>query len=115
MILLKGKFLTGLMRVFRIGGMCAWPFILLRSDLTAAEGLIVERHERIHARQQLECLLIFFYIIYMFNFIGWLLISFSWRKACQRTVFEVEAYQNQYDGLYLSVRKPFAWTRREFS
>lgn len=63
-------------------------------------------HEMIHARQQLEMLILFFYIWYL---VEWLIRLFTnWGVAYMSVSFEREAYGND-DWLYLPYRKPFAW------
>ena len=69
----------------------------------------VVNHERIHYRQQLEMLIIPFYIWYIVE----LIIR---RYKCKRTAytslcFEREAFRNQYDMNYLKNRKPYSWVK----
>ena len=81
--------------------MTIWPFIFVREDESFDD--IDLNHEKIHCRQQIELLIIFFYIIY---FIEWLLKSY-------RTIsFEKEAYNNESDLKYLEHRKWFAMWRK---
>lgn len=56
--------------------MAAWPFIFLRRDKEFTEVDI--RHESIHGRQQVEMLLVFFYVAYL---ICWLIaLARKWRE-----------------------------------
>ena len=75
---------------------CAmWPFIFVRIGRRWNEW--VERHERIHLKQQVELLIIGFYILYpIFALLG-----------CN--VFEKEAYNGQWQEDYLEKRKFWAW------
>lgn len=57
-------------------------------------------HERIHMRQQVELLVVFFYLLYFFE---WLC------KSYEDISFEREAYENESDIDYLKKRKMFAW------
>lgn len=59
-------------------------------------------HERIHLRQQLEMLVIPFYI--------WYLVEF-YTKGYYNISFEREAYRNEHDPTYLRRRKPFAFLK----
>ena len=76
-----------------------WPFIFAREQLTD----IVINHENIHGRQQLELLIIPFYIIYL---IEWIF------KGYKNISFEKEAYSNQYNLEYLKDRKWYAMWRK---
>ncbi len=89
-------------------GITIWPFIFV-SKGKATDTLI--NHERIHLRQQLECLLIAFYIIYVFDFLRLLIRNKSWMYAYKYICFEREAYRNEDDFKYLGSRKAYAWRR----
>lgn len=66
-------------------------------------------HESIHWKQQLEMLIIFFYVWY---FIEWLIrIFINFEKAYKSLSFEREAYANDDNLDYLKTRKPFAWLK----
>lgn len=65
------------------------------------------RHEMIHARQQLEMLILPFYIWYLIEWIIRLIINF--KMAYMSVSFEREAYRNDENGEYLTERKYFAW------
>lgn len=72
---------------------------------------VLMNHERIHTRQQLEMLIIPFYIWYVIEWFV-LLCKYKDRKQAYRNIrFEREAYVREKDLNYLSHRKPFAWLR----
>ena len=80
--------------------MAIWPFIFARKKLSEIDI----NHEKIHLAQQLELLIIPYYIIY---FIEWIF------KGYKQISFEKEAYENQEDMNYLEWRrKPFAMWRK---
>jgi hypothetical protein len=91
-------------------GMALFPFILIknRRDLTNARLL---NHERIHIRQQLELLVIPFYV--------WYLINYAWNRlkgqdhftAYWNICFEREAFANENDFGYLKRRRLWAFLR----
>ena len=84
-----------------INAMSLWPFVVLSDKrLRYDEALI--NHERIHLRQQIELLIIPFYV--------WYVIAY-WRKGYMGVSFEQEAYTNDHDLGYLRRRKPFAFLR----
>ncbi len=49
--------------------MALWPFIFVRKENTEKYTARVENHEKIHLRQQLEMLILFFYIWYAVEFL----------------------------------------------
>jgi len=83
-----------------IRGLAFFPFIFLASNANPDEYLI--NHERIHLRQQLELLIIPFYI--------WYLIEY-FTKGYMSTSFEKEAYANEKDLNYLKKRKLFGFIK----
>lgn len=65
-------------------------------------------HERIHTAQQRELLFVFFYIIYIMEW----LVRLPMRGNAYRNIsFEREAYSNQRNFRYLESRPLFAWRR----
>jgi hypothetical protein len=90
--------------------MALYPFMLFkRKNLREDESII--RHEQIHFRQQQELLIVFFYPIYLLNYLVNLARYRDHSTAYFNISFEREAYQNESDLTYLNKRKLFAWTR----
>jgi hypothetical protein len=86
-------------------GFTFFPFVFLKSkDLKANKVLI--NHEKIHLKQQLEMLLLPFYILYITEFIIRLFQYKSWNKAYRNISFEREAYINETRLDYIKQR-PF--------
>ena len=75
-------------------GLAFWPFIFIAPGVTITKELI--NHERIHLRQQIELLVIPFYI--------WYLASY-FRNGYMNVSFEREAYANDHNLDYLKTRK----------
>lgn len=82
-----------------------WPFIFTKVDLPPK----AVNHERIHLRQQLELLVLPFYVLYLLNFL-WNLIRMK-NNPYRAIVFEREAYDNEHNPAYLSFRRGWAWTK----
>lgn len=89
-----------------------FPFIFVRKELklTGQEWEILINHERIHLQQQLEMLVIPFYLFYFY----FLLVNRFWHCsdidfAYREILFEQEAFANETNLTYLATRKPFAW------
>jgi hypothetical protein len=77
---------------------------LKSADLKHRKTLI--NHEKIHLRQQLELLVIPFYVFYLIEFFIRLIQYKNWSLAYKNISFEREAYRNEYDISYLK-RRPF--------
>lgn len=69
-------------------------------------------HERIHTRQQLELLLLPFFVWYLAEWLFWLAVYRNGMKAYHAISFEREAYRNMHDLHYLEHRRPYAWLRK---
>ena len=104
MVIVSDRFLRFL--TFFLGGgqlpaaMAFYPFVILNSRVVATPELI--NHERIHLRQQLEMLIIPFYI--------WYLIEY-YKKGYYNVSFEKEAYDNDKNLNYLKNRRLFSFIR----
>jgi len=84
-------------------GITLYPFILLKY-LEDKDNPTLINHEKIHLRQQLEMLILLFYVWYGFEFLIRLL-QYKDRKAAYRNIsFEREAYQREKDLDYLKKR-----------
>jgi hypothetical protein len=66
-------------------------------------------HERIHLRQQLELLVIPFYLLYCLNFLVNMCRYFFPAIAYREIIFEREAKGNEDNPLYLRKRKRYAF------
>lgn len=71
-------------------------------------------HERIHLRQQLELLVIGFYIIYLTEFFIRLLINWNPYIAYRSISFEQEAYEYDKEMDYLMRRDYFASFKKRY-
>lgn len=86
-------------------GIAIFPFIFLKhSNLKSDNSLI--NHEKIHLRQQIELLVIIFYLWYSIEFLIRLFVYKNWNSAYKNISFEREAYINEKDLNYLKSR-PF--------
>lgn len=95
-----------LLKNTKINGITLFPFILLRSPKDKLNKRLIN-HEKIHLRQQLELLVIFFYLWYVIEYYYWFFKLKDSYKAYLRISFEREAYANEHDFNYLSKRKWF--------
>ena len=89
-----------------------WPFIFVRRGTWYSNN--IDRHERIHGRQQLEMLLLLFYLWYGLEYIIRLCITRDHNRAYRSISFEQEAYANERDQDYLKHRRWYAWLKYLF-
>ncbi len=90
--------------------MALFPFILARRGVLHP---VLLQHERIHLAQQLELLIIPFYV--------WYLLEYSWHRlngkshlqAYFQISFEQEAYRHETDEDYLTNRPLWAFLKRK--
>ena len=107
-----------------------WPFVFARKEL----GEVDKNHEFIHGRQQVEVMIVSFFLLLFIILISklsffWLLLSLVsyyvlycleytvrailyggfGREAYRNISFEQEAYENESNLLYLGSRRLFAW------
>lgn len=93
-----------------ISGITLFPFIILRDKQLKQDKRILN-HERIHIRQQVELLVLPFYVLYLIEFIVRLIKYKNRRKAYLNISFEREAYKNDSDLNYLKNRKLWTWKK----
>jgi len=85
-----------------------WPFIFVRNKgLLEVDDLI--NHEKIHLKQQLELLLVIFYLWYGIEYLVHYIKYKDTIKAYRRISFEVEANIHEKNLEYLNSRKLFSW------
>jgi hypothetical protein len=85
-------------------GMTIFPFVIIRNEVDKNNDVLIN-HEKIHIRQQLELLIIPFFIIYFIEFLI-RLIQFRDRNLAYRSIsFEKEAYNNEKNVEFLRNRQ----------
>ena len=94
-----------------VAAMTIYPFILIKRK-GFKKVLFLVNHEKIHHQQQLELLIIPFYVVYFLNYIVNLFRFQSHHQAYLNIVFEKEAYANEKNLQYLNNRKTFAAFKR---
>ncbi len=90
--------------------MALFPFILV-SDKRYINDEVLIRHETIHLKQELELLIIPFYVLYALSYLVNLLVYRKHNKAYEQIFFELEAYAHEHNAGYLPNRKPWAWRK----
>ncbi|SDR76157.1 hypothetical protein [Christiangramia echinicola] len=95
----------------RFKGISLWPFVFLESDQLKKDEFFLN-HEKIHLRQQLELLVLFFYVWYTIEFFIRYLDCRDGMLAYRNISFEREAYRRENDIDYLK-KRPF-WAFLKF-
>ncbi len=91
-----------------VSGMAVFPFILLKHKNYQTDEVLIN-HERIHLRQQIEMLILPFYMAYLINYLINLLRYKNHYKSYVNIVFEREAFSMDKNLAYLRNRKFWSW------
>jgi hypothetical protein len=91
-----------------VSGMTLYPFILVAHRQLLKNKIFIN-HEHIHLRQQIELLIVPFYILYACNYLFNRVYYREHDNAYRNIVFEREAYANEANLQYLKARKLWAW------
>jgi len=92
-------------------GLTLFPFVIIRNFLDK-ENKVLLNHEKIHIRQQLELLILPFFVLYFLEYLIRLVQFKNKNKAYRNISFEREAYDNERNLDYLKTR-PF-WKFRNY-
>ena len=93
-----------LLKNTKISGITLFPFIILKKPEFKHDRLLIN-HEKIHLRQQLELLVVFFYLWYVVEYYYWYSKLKNHYLAYKSISFEREAYAMEDDLNYLETRK----------
>lgn len=107
------KIVVPFIKKIGIVGITLFPFIVFDSKKSLYDVHIVN-HEEIHIRQQIELLVLFFYIIYLLEYGIGIIKYRNKRKAYLNISFEKEAYDNEYNLEYLNNRKYYSFFKYLF-
>lgn len=98
-------------------GITLWPFGIYFSDVKYLSNEIKNNHERIHWEQQKELGGIFFYLIYVVEWVVKYILNFFTKSkisAYRSLAAEREAYHYDQDTKYLLNRKRYTWLKYIF-
>ena len=99
-----------LLKNTKINGITLFPFIFIKNPEDKKNRVLIN-HEKIHIRQQLELLIIFFYILYMVEYYYHFFRLKNSYQAYKSISFEREAYAMEHDLNYLKKRKFWSFTK----
>lgn len=87
-------------------GMAVFPFVLMKYDFDKTNSTFVN-HEKIHLRQQLELLMLPFFVWYFLEYLIRFIQYKNGALAYRNISFEREAYAKETDLNYLKSRSFF--------
>jgi len=93
----------------KVRGIALFPFILAQNHEDLKDYKFIN-HERIHLRQQLELLIIPFFVWYILEYLI-LRMTMNHKNAYRNIVFEREAYTAESDLKYLTKRRPWQFMK----
>ncbi|MEC4113553.1 hypothetical protein VSO92_05455 [Myroides pelagicus] len=91
-------------------GITIYPFIILKNKESRNNTTLIQ-HECIHLRQQLELLILPFYIWYITEFLLHWMMKRNARLAYKSISFEREAYTHENTIDYLANRKTYSFLK----
>jgi len=96
--------------VLPVTAMALFPFVLFDRHDRASDHVLLQ-HEQIHLRQQIELLILPFYLLYAYYYLKGRFKGHSAREAYRAIPFEREAYLHEATQDYLNSRSRFAWMK----
>jgi len=108
MVVVWPKFIDFISGKYPIRAITLFPFIILSSESDLKDPFLIN-HEQIHLRQQLELLIIPFYLWYLIEYLIKLLKTGSWYMGYHQISFEGEAKYNEQNLYYLSERQGYSF------
>ncbi|MGV8877931.1 MAG: hypothetical protein ACOH2A_02745 [Sphingobacteriaceae bacterium] len=91
-----------------VSAMALFPFILVKKRSYELDAMLMQ-HEKIHLQQEIELLVLPFYILYLTHYLVNLIRYKNHEKAYLQNMFEQEAYKHDKEEGYLVHRRFCAW------
>ena len=104
-VIIAPRFTQAISWVIDIYAITLFPFIVVREEMSED----VLQHETIHIVQQKELFVLFFYMLYIWDWIVGMIRYKDKEKAYFRIRFEQEAYDKMLEKDYLVTRKKYSW------
>lgn len=105
----KVPVLLSVLAPIEINAITLFCFVFSRGEMSER----TKRHETIHFQQYLETLVLGFLLIYLWDFVRGIASGSKGEDSYMQIRAEVEAYLNDHDPEYLSVRKRWSWIKRK--
>ena len=106
-VIISPKFTKAVSWVVDVAAITLFPFVISREEMSE-ETL---RHETIHIAQQKELLVLFFYLLYGWDYLRGIIKYKDKELAYRRIRFEQEAYAQDTNKNYLENRKLYSWRK----
>ncbi len=81
-----------LAQIFKVNGITLWPLIFISCKKEDCPEWLL-KHEQVHIKQQLEWLIIPFYIVYLWDYFKGRVDGLTHWGAYRNIRFEIEAYK----------------------
>ena len=104
-VIIAPRFLKTISLVIDVVAITLFPFIIAREEMSED----VLNHESIHIAQQKELLVVFFYLLYGWDYLKGLIKFRDKELAYYRIRFEQEAYAQMLNKNYLKNRRSYSW------
>lgn len=91
-------------------GITIFPFVFLKRKALKTDAILIN-HEKIHLKQQLELLILPFYIFYGIEFLIRLIQYKNWYTAYRNISFERESYRNEANMNYRKERRLWSFLK----
>ena len=104
-VIIAPKFTKALSWIVDITAITLFPFIVSRDEMSDD----VLQHETIHLLQQKELFVVFFYMLYVWDYLKGMVKYKNKEKAYFQIRFEQEAYAFMYEKDYLKNRPKYNW------
>ena len=104
-IIIAPKFTKAISWVVDVAAITLFPFIISRDEMSED----VLQHETIHIAQQKELFVIFFYLLYGWDYLKGMIKYKNKEQAYFKIRFEQEAYEYMFEDGYLDNRPKFNW------
>jgi hypothetical protein len=106
-VIIAPRFLKAISLIIDVFAITLYPFIIAREEMSVD----VLRHESIHIAQQKELLVVFFYLLYGWDYLKGYIKFRNKELAYRRIRFEQEAYAQMFNEDYLENRKSYSWRK----
>ena len=106
-IIVAPRFIKAISWVIDIYAITLFPFIISKDEMSSD----VLSHESIHIAQQKELFVLFFYILYGWDYLKGFMKYRDKELAYYRIRFEQEAYAQMLNEHYLENRESYSWRK----
>lgn len=92
-------------------GFSAFTFLGMIFTRKSELPLVTINHEKIHIYQERELAYFLFWVLYLLEWLVKSILYFNFYTGYKNISFEREAYSNEENLNYLTIRKPYNWVK----